>query len=293
MIKKIFLYLFFVLSITFVACKKKQVFRTTEDGIKYYFIEKNNNAKQPKLGGGAIIDVDVYWKDSLIFSSNDLQNDFIVVVKDTSAASIDRAIMMMHQGDSAIFKLNAVKFLINKVNMTIPKGMTNKDEMIFYIRLRKVLSPQKVNQIRQKYLDYRRQIEPQLIDDYIKRNSQYNFVLQSNGLFVSKIKDGSGLKPVNGDSVFVNYIAYFINGEPFSSTLKKQQIFKFKIGDQKVIPGLELAIRQMREGEVMFVIIPSYLAYGEEGLLDLIPPYSPLVFQVELKKVKPAQILLH
>jgi len=46
----------------------------------------------------------------------------------------------------------------------------------------------------------------------------------------------------------------------------------------------------MKEGGVTTVIIPSYLAYGQEGLMDLIPPYSALVFKVELVKVKRKQI---
>ena len=224
-----------------------------------------------------------------MFDSHDLPQKFTVVIKDTMPGSIDRALMMMHQGDSAVFVLNAIKFLTHKVNMKIPEGMTQSDSMFFYIRLRQVLSEKKVNEIHQKYLDYRRQLEPQLIDDYIKRHADYHFELQPSGLYIARVKDGQGLRPLPGDSVYVNYIAYFINGEPFSSTLKKRQIFRFKIGDEKVIPGLEMAIRQMREGQVSFVIIPSFLAYGEQGLLDLIPPYSPLVFQVELRKVIPAQ----
>ncbi len=275
------------------ACNKKHRFHTTRDGIQYYFVEKHRRAPRPVMGGGAVIDVRVYWHDSLMFDSRDLPERFTVVVKDTMPGSIDRALMMMHQGDSAVFKLNAIKFLTHNVNMQVPEGMTPEDSMTFYIRLRQVLSPERVEEIHQKFLDYRRKLEPQLIDDYIKRHPDYHFELQPSGLYIARVKDGHGLRPLPGDSVYVNYIAYFINGEPFSSTLKKKQIFRFKIGDEKVIPGLEMAIRQMCEGQVAFVIIPSYLAYGEEGLLDLIPPYSPLVFQVELKKVKPAQKVLH
>ncbi len=282
-----------LLIIILSACNKKHRFRRTPDGIQYYFVERHSHGPKPFVGGGAVIDVRVYWQDSLMFDSRDLPEKFTVVINDTMPGSIDRALMMMHQGDSAVFKLNAIKFLTHKVNMQIPVGMTAQDSMMFYIRLRQVLSPEEVEEMHQKYLDYRRKLEPQLIDDYIKRHPDYHFELQPSGLYIARVKDGHGLRPLPGDSVYVNYIAYFINGEPFSSTLKKRQVFRFKIGDGKVIPGLEMAIRQMREGQVVFVIIPSYLAYGEEGLLDLIPPYSPLVFQVELKQVKPAQRVLH
>ncbi len=273
------------------SCKKKNSeFRKTSDGIEYRFVEKNPKNPQPQYKGGAIIDVKAYWKDSLMFDSREVSHKFAVMIRDTAPGTIDRALMMMHQGDSAIFRLNAVKFLTKTANMAIPKGMTKDDLMEFHIRLKQVLTPGEVAKIHNKFLKYRRDLEPQLIDDYIQRHPDYNFELQPSGLYVARVKDGNGLMPQPGDSVYINYIGYFINGEPFASTLKKGKLFSWRIGDNKVIPGLELAVQQMREGQVAFVIIPSYLAYGEEGLLDLIPPYSPLVFQVELVKVVPKKI---
>ncbi len=285
---------FFVLLLVFVLVlglnchkKSKQYFSKTADGIEYRFIELNKKNPQPQYKGGAIIDVKVYWHDSLMFNSAEVSKNFAVMIRDTFPGSIDNALMMMHQGDSAVFKLDAIKFLTKTANMAIPKGMKHGDKMTFYIRLKRVLTPQQVAQEHSAFLKYRRDLEPKLIDDYIQRHSQYNFVLQPSGLYIARVKDGKGIRPQPGDSVYINYIGYFINGEPFASTLKKHRLFGWCIGDNKVIPGLELAVEQMQQGQVEFVIIPSYLAYGQEGLLDLIPPYSPLVFQVELVKVVP------
>ncbi len=278
----------FTFLLTLAACKKQNTkFEKTEDGIEYHFVEENKNNPQPETDGGAIIDVKAYWQDSLMFDSREVSPDFAVVIKSKDPGTIDKALTMMHEGDSAIFKLNAVKFLTKTANAAIPEDMKPTDKMTFYIRLKKVLTPQQVAQRHNKFLKFRRDLEPKLIDDYISRHPQYKFDLQPSGMYVARVKDGQGLTPMTGDSVYINYIGYFINGEPFASTLKKHKLFSWRIGDGKVIPGLELAVQQMQEGQVMFVIIPSYLAYGEEGLLDLIPPYSPLVFQVELVKVVP------
>ncbi len=283
-------YLLIIVALVLNACSHKPKFKKTPDGIEYYIIQSHPKAPSPKPGGGAVLDVKVYWKDSLMFNSRkDLKSDFVVMIhKNSYPGSIDHALQLLHQGDSAIIKLNAIKFLTRTVNMAIPKGMTQKDTLTFYLRLKKVLSPKVVTQRHNHFLKFRRDLEPKLIQDYIDRHPQYKFQLQPSGLYIAKVKPGHGLlMPQEGDSVYINYIGYFINGEPFASTLRRGQLFGWRIGDQKVIPGLELAVEQMKQGQVIFVIIPSYLAYGEQGLLDLIPPYAPLVFQVELVKIVP------
>jgi hypothetical protein len=42
----------------------------------------------------------------------------------------------------------------------------------------------------------------------------------------------------------------------------------------------------MAEGDKWTLYIPYDLAYGERGYPPTIPPYSPLVFDIELHKVK-------
>jgi FKBP-type peptidyl-prolyl cis-trans isomerase FklB len=49
-----------------------------------------------------------------------------------------------------------------------------------------------------------------------------------------------------------------------------------------VIQGLSEGIQLMNEGATYRFFIPSQLAYGSEGAGNVIPPYSTLVFQVEL-----------
>jgi FKBP-type peptidyl-prolyl cis-trans isomerase len=50
---------------------------------------------------------------------------------------------------------------------------------------------------------------------------------------------------------------------------------------------MQMAIRVMRKGEIAKFILPSRLAFGEQGSSDgTIPPFCPLVYEVEIIDVK-------
>ena len=56
-------------------------------------------------------------------------------------------------------------------------------------------------------------------------------------------------------------------------------------GSFKVIPGWDEGIAMMNVGGKATLVIPSKLGYGDRGQGSDIPPFSPLVFDVELVSV--------
>ena len=62
---------------------------------------------------------------------------------------------------------------------------------------------------------------------------------------------------------------------------------EFALGQGQVIPGWDEGISLMSAGSKGKLIIPSIIGYGEQGA-GPIPPYSPLVFDVELVSFTPA-----
>ena len=57
--------------------------------------------------------------------------------------------------------------------------------------------------------------------------------------------------------------------------------FKFKLGQNQVIEGLDTAISQLSAGERAKIRVGSERAFGKKGFPYLVPPSTPLVFDLE------------
>ena len=104
-----------------------------------------------------------------------------------------------------------------------------------------------------------------------------------SGLQYKVIKEGTGRRPGKASRVKCHYEGRFINGRKFDSSYDRQQPAVF--GLDQVIPGWTEGLQLMPEGSRSELYIPYTLGYGESGAPGAIPPYSALVFTVELLEV--------
>ncbi|MBQ5664131.1 MAG: FKBP-type peptidyl-prolyl cis-trans isomerase [Bacteroidaceae bacterium] len=104
-----------------------------------------------------------------------------------------------------------------------------------------------------------------------------------SGLQYEVINVGLGKKPAATDKVQCHYEGTLIDGTVFDSSIKRGQPAVF--GVNQVIAGWVEALQLMSEGSKWRLYIPQELAYGAHGAGESIPPYSALIFDVELIKV--------
>ncbi|MBQ5887736.1 MAG: FKBP-type peptidyl-prolyl cis-trans isomerase [Bacteroidaceae bacterium] len=104
-----------------------------------------------------------------------------------------------------------------------------------------------------------------------------------SGLQYEVITAGSGKKPSATDRVQCHYEGTLIDGTIFDSSIKRGEPAVF--GVNQVIKGWVEALQLMQEGAKWRLYIPYDMAYGEHGAGEMIPPYSALIFDVELIKV--------
>ncbi|MBN8547465.1 MAG: peptidylprolyl isomerase [Ignavibacteria bacterium] len=65
-----------------------------------------------------------------------------------------------------------------------------------------------------------------------------------------------------GSLVTMHYTGTFADGEEFESSYGKEPLV-FRVGNNEIIPGLELAVLGMEVGEKKDVAVPPELGYGE------------------------------
>ncbi len=117
--------------------------------------------------------------------------------------------------------------------------------------------------------------------DANKKNS--DVITTTSGLQYKVLQQGSGKQPIASDRVTVHYTGTLTDGTIFDSSVKRGQPATFSVGG--VIRGWTEALQLMKEGDKWMLYIPYDLAYGERGSGGQIPPYSTLLFEVELIKV--------
>ncbi len=108
-------------------------------------------------------------------------------------------------------------------------------------------------------------------------------VTTESGLQYKIITEGKGAVPTEEQTVKVHYKGTLLDGTEFDSSYEREEPSSFS--PNRVIEGWKEALTMMPVGSKWELYIPQDLAYGarESGK---IPPYSTLIFEVELLEIE-------
>jgi len=280
---------FLVISAFFTGChyfEKHPGYSNAGNGIYYKLLRIGEET--PKAKASDYVTVDLEYKtinDSVFFKG---RRKF-QVTKPAYKGSIDECLTMLTEEESAEFIIPAYTFYSNTLQSSLPDYIKPTEDMKIKIDMVEIQTRKEYQKEKEAFLKWIKdfgEYEKIIVKQYIDEQNM-EIEATKSGIFHLTLQEGKGKKVEKGDTIIVHFEGRFLNGKFFDSTKKRNQPFQFVYGQEwQVIEGLEKAIGMMREGEKSLFILPSELAFGEKGSsTGIIPPYTSLIFEVELEKV--------
>jgi FKBP-type peptidyl-prolyl cis-trans isomerase len=140
---------------------------------------------------------------------------------------------------------------------------------------------------RQELLDWNKgivEIDNTVIEKFIERR-KWNMQISGTGLYYQIYHETNGIQSVDGKIAEFSYTTMLLNGTVLY-TSEEYGNRSLKLGHNQEEIGINEGIMMMKVGEKARFILPPHLAYGVPGDGYLVPPYSILVYDIELLSLK-------
>lgn len=274
--------LFLMLSLLTGCSNAPKGYQATDNGL-YYRLFTNNGGENPQIGDLLELTMSCSVNDTVVILP--LTKNIIPMAEPSFWSDFVEGFSMMHKGDSASFIVDIDSSFVNLFGYnTLPPQFSSTDIMRFEVRLDDFYPESEfrfrmIENIKKNYPAETEKAASEL-NAYLEKNG---VVAQptSTGLYYVKTQDGTGEKPSKGSTVKAHYTGYLLDGTVFDTSIERGEPIEFVLGVGQVIPGWDEGIAMMSKGEKAVLYIPYYLAYGDRDL-GVIPPFSNLVFEVEL-----------
>lgn len=149
----------------------------------------------------------------------------------------------------------------------------------------------------QAYIEKISKMKPPAYNDLMYQEilEKYPNAKQSpSGLVYIIENPGESLKPAKGSKMSVDYRGTFrLTGREFDASYNRGQPMNFQYKVNRMVPGFEEGLGLMGKGGKGKIFIPYHAAYGPEGRGSAIPPYSDLVFDLEIRDVQAPPVQQH
>lgn len=275
--KKVLVYplvMVMLVALTVVACSSKYAgYDKSDTGLYYKLFKVSKDTVKARIGDYVSLDMRYTYKDSTLFDSKKAMGEpvrFQVPPSDFKG-DIYEGIRMMSAGDSASFIINADSLFKKTFRQpSRPPFIDSNSVIYFHITLHSVSNPagMKAN-------------EQVLLKKYIE-DKKITVAPQPSGLYYIETVAGKGKAIDTGYWVKAQFKVSLIDGKEIFSSYERPEPMEFECGKKFDTPGFEEGITKMLKGGKATFIVPSEIAFGEEGRGNIVPPYSTIIYDVEV-----------
>lgn len=261
-------------------------FKKTENGVYAKFYHKSKDGKKPVETDVITVKMDYRLKDTLIFTSKDMPEALVFpMIAPTFSGDVYAGLALMSVDDSATFVFPADSFFLKTAGMPqLPEYVTAGSPMYFDIKLLKVQTQAEVEAERIAQLAEMKAQEMTNLHEYLTANG-ITIAPTESGLYFIETKKGSGRLPKVGEMLQVHFIVSVLGGNQLFSSYNQNPI-DVEYGKQFDTKGFDEAIGYLSKGAKATVIVPSSMAFDSLGRSNMIPPYTTLVYELELLNIR-------
>ncbi len=292
-------FLLLLLSIAVLNKANAQNLERTPKGAFYHIFTSNPG---DKIKPNSVITFNVIQKtekDSILYSSyKNGQPVKLQVQPSQNIADLMEIFPLLALKDSAMVKIPTDSIFVGHEDQRppfLPKG----SNLVFLLKIERVQTLDEAIAERNTAMEAMKSAEALALKKYVDE-SHKTYLTTASGLkyIITKasLKHNKALK---GDTAYVNYVGHTLSGKVFDTSIESvakesglsqpgrtYEPIKVEVGEGHVIPGWDEALLLLPEGTKANLVIPSALAYGERGVSEDIPGFTPLVFDIEVVKIK-------
>ncbi len=270
--------IFVLIAFASLACSSKYAgYEKSASGLYYKLYKVGEDTLKPKLGDWVSLNMRYVYKDSVLFDSKKAMGSPVRFQLPPSdfKGDIYEGIQMMTAGDSASFILNADSLFFKTFRQkTRPSFVDSNSVIYFYITLLSVDSPQSLMKkeevaLQQYIQDQKITIEP-----------------LPSGLYYIEQQAGKGASIDSGSWVKIHFKVSLIDGKQIFSSYEQPEPIKFEFGKRFDTQGMEEGVKKLKKGGKAKLIVPSLIGFGEMGRGAIVPPYSTLIYDIEIVDVQ-------
>ena len=276
--KKIQTVILGLLVLGMTACNDYKGYKQSESGLRDRFHTQNEdeNAKKAQIGDVLSLSLEIRTDDDSVLQS--LPEIQTMLQAPKFQGDIFEGLQMMGEGDSATFIIPAKEYFNTYNYGQVPDFVGDKSMLFITACIHSIQSFEEYRTIKMQEMQEK---EKELFSQYLQ---EHNITAEptASGLYYIETKAGKGANPPKGSQCTVHYRGTLFDGTQFDASYDRNEPFTFELGVGQVIAGWDEGIALMKKGGKATLLIPSAIAYGERGAGEMIPPFTPLVFEVEL-----------
>jgi len=261
-----------------LACSSKYAgYDKSESGLYYKLFKVSKDTVKPKLGDWVSLNMRYVYKDSILFDSKKAMGSPVRFQLPPSdfKGDIYEGIQMMSAGDSASFIINADSLFLKTFRQKVRPAFIDSNSIIyFYITLLSVDSPQSMMKK-----------EEEALAKYIQ-DQKITIAPLASGLYFIEEQAGKGASIDSGTWVKLHFTVSLIDGKQIFSSKERGEPLKFEYGKRFDTPGMEEGVKMLKKGGQAKLIVPSKIGFGEMGRGAIVPPYSTLLYNIEIVDVQ-------